>query len=107
MAANNKNNKKNSEVTMFRVVLLLVEVSRVEGRFFLRRGQGSLFLCSLKKYSRFISERGAPDMDALMHYRQFCRNFIYSRPRKLRKIYSTSSWLVWIFRGGGGGGHCH
>ena len=44
-------------------------------------------------------------MDALMHYRQFCRNFIYSRPRKLRKIYSTSSWFVWIFRGGGG--HCH
>ena len=40
-------------------------------------------------------------MDALMHYRQFCTNFIYSRPRKLRKIYSTSPWLVWIFRGGG------
>ena len=40
-------------------------------------------------------------MDALMHYRQFCRNFIYSRPRKLRKIYSTSPWLIWIFRGGG------
>ena len=34
MAANNKNNKKTSEVTMFRVVPLLVEVSRVEGRFF-------------------------------------------------------------------------
>ena len=30
-------------------------------------------------------------MDALMHYRQFCRNFIYS----------TSPWLVWIFLGGG------
>ena len=34
MAANNKNKKKNSEVTMFRGVLLLVEVSRAEGRFF-------------------------------------------------------------------------
>ena len=34
MAANNKNKKKNSEVTMFRGVRLLVEVSRAEGRFF-------------------------------------------------------------------------
>ena len=44
---------------MFRGVRLF------DGRFFLRRGQGSLFSCSLKKYSRFISELGAPDTDAL------------------------------------------
>ena len=69
MAANNKNNyKRNSEVTMFRGVRLLVEASRAEGRFFYVEARIHIFML-IKKYSRFISERGAPDKDALMHCR--------------------------------------
>ena len=53
MAANNKNNKKTSEVTMFRVVLLLVEVSRVEGRFFTSR-PGFIIFMFIKKNIRVL-----------------------------------------------------
>ena len=60
MAANNKNNyKKNSEVTMFRGVRLLVEVSRAEGRFFYVEARIHIFMFIKKIFEFYKRARSA------------------------------------------------